>query len=542
MNPGTSGISGYAEQGSRSIFSFALSGKRFALLVVALGAVSLFAMYRAEFVLLHDDVSLYAEPARNIIEGRGLSTDIRWPMELPFLPRIDGKPARLYASYLGQPFFLWIPLKAFGLIDASILAFSSAFFLLTLLPLFILTKKFFGAVAARAACVIYVLYPPFVRVGYAGFSQVPFVFLALCGTVFLLGDNERAWKSLVPASVLFSMAGYFREEVYLLLVAGAIFLYLSRDGLSRWIRIAVIFAIFGLMNIPRYLYFYRHFGALGPPYGAANLYNFWSPFDNWIIQNIIDFPPLGEMLRSHSPDFARRTVLLLGQSLKYLFFDCGLLIAAAVPGVMSLWKKRDARKYYIPACVLIALNFLLYGVVVPLERYFHMIGVYLLPFAAYGIVVVAGRLREWKPRAPILFVLFIALLLPTVLSLANTERPAENSFKRETTLRAMDRLGRAAPEGAVLMTDIAPTLAWYTRHPTIALPRDLLITARLSAFGVSDDYFALSNWYYMRRSLFDPAYEKSYFDHVALDGRPYRGCFQGEAFRVCLYGPKSVGN
>jgi hypothetical protein len=515
----------------------------FVAFVALAGAAALFGFYAREFVCLNEDVAMHAEPARRLVEGRGLTTEAHWPMETPYLPKEDGARPTLYFSYLGQPYFLAVPMLFGARSDQAIMVFSSLVYLLAAWPLFLLTRRVFGPASAAVATMAYAVYPALVRVGYQGFHQTPFVLLALWGVYALVRCEKRPALGATIAGLLFSAGGYFREEAYLLLV-GAVFFWLMTYGPRRTLALSVLIAAaFLAAGAPKYVYFYSHFRAGAPPHGLIHLLNYWAPYDNWIVQNMTGVPSPAEMLRLHPQAFVDRAFKLLGWSLVWMGKNYWPLIVLGAAGLAAAWREASARRLALVLAAVTVMNIGLYGVVAPLERYFQIPAVYLLPLAACGAVALWRRLGRRAFFTPAVRKLVVGLAVVGVVALvavpfASPRQNAENALQRRSFRYHLERLRQALPADAPIITAMPAQLTWYLERPTLGLPRDLDTLRRLRGRGYERACVLLSDWYRARDDLFDPAYKQAYRERTPLDGLQFVGAFARIDGQASLWCPR----
>ena len=499
-----------------------------------------------DFVLVHRDVIFYADVTRNMIEGKGFTTDLRFPYELPFIPVRHGVLSRDFISYfaLGHPFLLWIPFKLTGISDYSIVWFSSLLFLLSMIPLFLLTRKFLGEVPALLACVAYLLDAWIVSIGTQGYTQVPFIFLILWGCYFFFRDDRRPIFSAVAAAFLFALASYFREESRIFLLAALLVLVFLRPGKKRFFIAAAMTVLFAACAVPVYLHRVKYFPAGSAPYSTMNWLNFLKPYDNFIVENMIDFPPLVATIKAHLFEFVSRSFKFFFLTAWNLIRFHPLILLSSVYGFIKARAVDKARELRIFIAVLTLILLGLYSLIYPLDRYPTLISVFLTPFAGFGLysaILALGRAGRWgKP------VLYASLLL-VCLYVAHwaiepqirTARPTANIAKRQFLLDAMHRIGTLVPEGSWVFTENPPLITWYARRPTIGLLRDTADYARLSKYGVNGRiYYLLGNWYESRMDLFDAAYRDSWNGAPLLGNRLLlRIDSEDPKFHARLFGP-----
>jgi hypothetical protein len=525
--------------------------KRYWFLFLALlGFEVCWGTFLRDFVMMHRDVIFYADVSRNMIEGHGFATDMRFPYELPFIPVRDGVLSRDFVSFfsLAHPFLLWVPFKLTGVSDYSIVWFSILLFLLALIPLFFLTRKFLGDIPALLSCVVYLLDPWNVSIGFQGYTQVPFILLILWGSFFFFQNGRRPDLSVAASAVLFTLASYFREESRFFLMAALIVLLFLRTGKRRFFHAALMIAVYAAGAVPVYLHRAKYFPAGPTPYSTLNFLNFLGPYDNWIIENLIDYPPLLATIKAHLLEFVLRSFKFLFLTVKNLVRFHPLILFSAAFGFSMTWRDKKVREFLVFIASLTLMLFGLYSLVLPLDRYPTLIAVFLTPFAGFGLYAAIGALSRTKRWGrPLIYAGLAAVFLwvahwaiePQIIR----TRPLANIEKRQFLTDAIARMGAFVPAGSWVITENPPLITWYMRRPTIGLFRDTADYSRLEGFGVRKPvFFLLGNWYEARKELFDPLYQASWDHGAPLLGNDLllRVDSEDPKFHVRLFGPDHI--
>ena len=501
--------------------------------ILLLGVVSLLSLYLREFVKCHHDVTIYAQAARNLADGKGLTTNLRYVFEVPMTPLVDGQLSWQYLRNLGQPFFLWAPIKLSGGSETSILIFSSLVFFLTLIPFYLITKKLSDPLTGVVACVLCLLDQWILRVGYQGFTQVPFLFFMTWCFYFFIRDERHDARSLCVSALLLGAASYFREDARYIAIAMIAYLVIILRGRTRLWKPILLYGIFFAATLPRSLYFLHYFGTTTTPYVSFLLLNFLEPYPSWIATSYLDLPSVKEIIVSYPLDLFERGLHFLWRSLwliPKLHTTTMFLTLLGLPVVM---RSKTQRNYAFLFIGILALFLAQHTLAIPQERYYMMPAFYFLPVAAIGIVtLVRESAARGKAQKQMIAVIIAAVALWHAHRIAepfyNTEMHEKNQSERADFLAVYEKLNQTIPKNAWVLSDKIVDVAWYVNRRVINLPVDMETLERLqNDYAVPrDSYFVLREWYKDRAGLFDKAYFESYSKHVPLAGREFMGALR----------------
>jgi len=508
-----------------------------------LGVCTCLSMYQQEYTYINFDVLPYLEAARNLIEGKGLTTDIRSPYELKYLPMEQGQVSRQNMRSIGPAFYFWLPLKISNMSEYAVLIWSSFFFLLTLIPMYGLTKKLFGPAAGVAACVLYLLNPAMVRMGYMGYSQVPFLFLVYWGFYFLfVPPLEAKWPSPAAGGIL-GLAAYFREDARYLVVLGVLYLIVAHRGKHRLQQPLLFVLTYLAATIPKTIYYMVYAKTTTSPTMALMLLNYVGAYGHWSATGYIDLPSVSEILHRYAGDLLRRTFNFSSQYLAILINQYTGILLLAFFGLVVAQREKEKQRfaYFIVAAVV--LFFAQYALIIPQDRYVATAGAWLAPLAGFALVeIIRDLYRKGSAERRMLYAIAILLAAYQLFILVDPYlkfySQGEKRAQREAFHSLIKQLDEQIPKGAYLIADRVYELAWYLRRPCMELPHDVETMNRLAKFGVPNDYYVvLSDWYYQRRRLYDPKFQTAWDQEAPLNGKPLLANIKTPYSQYLVFGP-----
>ena len=126
---------------------------------------------------------------------------------------------------------------------------SISFSVFTVIPIYYLSKKFFGTTLSLICCLIFVFEPRLIENSLLGLTEPIFIFLITCSLVLFLSDRE---KITYFAFWIIAFAAMIRYEAMILLIPfSIIFLFRFKNtGKKIILKYLIIILIFALLILP----------------------------------------------------------------------------------------------------------------------------------------------------------------------------------------------------------------------------------------------------------------------------------------------------
>ncbi len=368
----------------------------------------------------------YGEIAKNIIHGNGYSL---WYFKGDFLEhRFDPTEKPLPSAYMPPGYvFVLLPFELIGNdpLRNSLLGLAQILFsILTIVVLWIFTRKYFSEQSAMVAALVASVLPDF---AYSVVSTTPTILfqLTFLGLLWLLykSQEQTTVRMVVSMGLLSSFIVYLRSEFLLFVVAISVFLLLKRKTRDTAVLLSTILLCllpwivrnYGVFHefIPTTtsvgLNFFRGNNELGiGAWGDAQTANEITRLprnDNFeVFSNRMYLKHAEKFIKDHpaavlSGWLQKASDLWLvnvhdptGRSANLVqdLFSL-ILFVLFVVGLRKSWSGRHLYSYLFLGCwTLTAMVFFV------LPRYQTMMRIAVLPFAGYGIEVLWRKLRKSK--------------------------------------------------------------------------------------------------------------------------------------------------
>ncbi len=517
-------------------------------LFVFLGSLTCYSVYCRQFIVVNQDVEIYMEVARNLLEGKGFTTNYRAPFEIPFLPEQGGVLSKMNLRSLGHPLWLVPPMYFFANSEFAVLIYSTFFHLLTLVPLFLIARHIFDRRTALVACLLFVGSTHLAVIGLQGFTNVPFVLIVMWALYFVFVREHQPYASVIVAALLIGIGAYFREDVSYLKLIFLGYLIATSSGRQRWARPIIFWAIVYLATYPKLLYFQHFFGinsTLPAPHLSYTFLNELSDYPNWIAQSHFVLPEFQEIIQKYWFELILRAFSYFKTSLAFLFSQYAVIVVMGAIGALESLSNPRKRQYAIFAWLAMLGLLAQHTLSVPLPRYYHTPAIYLLPVAAWGLVSLYDRYANKNPVARrmtigVIAVLIAAAVLAILPPCFNKQQMKYNRRERDYFLKVMNLVQSAVPEDAWIVTDKVVDIAYYARRSSILLPvkKDML-DELVRDYHLPEDYYVmLGNFYYHRSHLYDPDFKKAVDQGLPIKGKPVVFMLNRKSYPIILFGPE----
>lgn len=196
------------------------------------------------YYLHFSDAAKFADVARNIFQGKGFGSDFAF-----FGGNVFGNLTQNLFPTSGilpvTPFSIAVFFKIFGINDFSVIATSFFYFLLTLIFVYLLSKKIFKT-RLIAFCSAFVVGFSYDLINYAtsGASESPFIFEIVSSIYFL--SLRRRWAT-ITGFVLMVVMYFTRTQAFIYIAALMLFYLLTRLKPNKAILYFVAIGVLGLL-------------------------------------------------------------------------------------------------------------------------------------------------------------------------------------------------------------------------------------------------------------------------------------------------------
>lgn len=391
--------------------------------------------------LSFSDGAKFALVAKNIFEGQGFTTTFSfW-----------GNP--LFATngipYL-VPYLMSIFFKIFGATDFGVKAFSTFFFILLIISVFLLGRKLFNNVAGILAALTIGFNHDFINYSQSGASETLFAFEIVFG-VYLL-SFKKLWVNILGFVVVIAM--YFSKPQAFIFMAGMILFWLiNRFDLKRGVFYFFGATIIGLFILP-----------LTPIIGRG-------------MQSILTYSPnsaVSDALRG-----APSSTLGLNDILKKVFYNLynfyklmpqilnPYLFALFIIGIFKKESNKLINTFKISSVFLLLITLLVTALTIPFFRYIHP-AVPLIYLLAIGTLV---SLFTNKIIVTSLVLFFAVGQTMGILFLdSRFEKNIHNFNKPPVYVVLAEKLKEDTKNSEIIVTNLDTWGSWYGSRKTVWFP------------------------------------------------------------------------
>ena len=400
-----------------------------------------------------------AQVARNLARGGGFTTNILRPGLYASLPRLTKPP-----DIVNPPLHVWLLARLPGMKRGTILStpdstvtnFSSFFYLLTALLLFLLERRLSGGQTLAIASLIYLFSVPMLHSAVSGTGET---LSAAMVTLLMLMISVDSNKSFLYSFVVGAVLGacYLTSYVFLVLLLPLIIHKNAVGEEGRFRHIAAMLVGLSAVSVP-WMVRNLHFGAnaliaqpfssifLGgerPPQGPAagggvylHMANYYGKLiNNYSASCVLGFFLISPVVQSHGQG--------IGRVKHFLWYGLGAVILFSLLGQGDT----EAMGAFLPGAILV------------------------------GSLTFQELIQRYRSDSPLvksrLTVLFIALnVLPFVSALMATPPSAAAYRWHENRLRTMADMHSRMHAGEILMTNAPEWMAYYGEFNTLPLPAD----------------------------------------------------------------------
>ncbi len=413
----------------------------------------------------------YASIARNIVNGKGITRNFVYPIDINFFEKL---PVPEFMHPPGYPLILAGFFKLFGVCDiAAVLPSYLSYFVLVIL-FFYFVKTYMDLRTALLATVILIFNKDILDVSIVALSEAVYtLFFFLFFMVFI---RAKSLRDIFLAGVLLGASHLIRENIYPFLIPLFATLYFYPD-LPRSKKM-IFFAIGILVPIiPNILRSYIDTGSPFFSYGKFVLMAFTKKFPGLSIYRDIQNPSLVDFLREATGQIFIKYLSNLVNTVKEIVshFNPFLLVFFILE--MFYWKiSPEWKRIKLLFIGLFAVQILFVCLFTATHRFFISFLPMMSMFASQGVLRVSNALAakakaHW--RKPILllspFAFLIFFIIPTAHLIVTSKGPPQLGFKIPQTFYLMPReeakklvsfLSDELKENKVVWTDLPEILEW----------------------------------------------------------------------------------
>jgi 4-amino-4-deoxy-L-arabinose transferase-like glycosyltransferase len=474
-----------------------------AALALLLGVTFVYPRQWTRGFLINDE-AWYAEPARNIAEGRGFVTETLYPM---FARDVASLPMDEPFKQAGFALVAAWTSRATGILnDQLFVAIAIVGLALTGAATWLLTSTLLQGRAAGAVVTVATIGNPVLLACWtAALPESIFTGLFLLGLWLLLG---RSAISRLASGLLLTISVYFKGFAVIYLPFALLFLMMERPG--RRVSQSLWFA--GGMGLAMGLAASVLPSAMGQVPSASSTYagsmllfetRGASPAVEGPFYDITPPAPFAYIL-GHPFDYGEKVARMVsrtkgiveelgGPSFGGLLLPILMFIAVAVIVDLASRVRRGRRSggarreegnrpaVRLLLAGLIAINFVFFWAGNFKARYFAHLFPLMLTAAVLELESLVPQARAWyrsAPRPLVAVAIGYFLVLPPAVGLWKAYRDPYAYLGRMLAVRWADYGEVAAtveanvPESEIVMTDMAHEISWYTGRPTVFFPGD----------------------------------------------------------------------
>jgi 4-amino-4-deoxy-L-arabinose transferase-like glycosyltransferase len=288
---------------------------------------------------------------------------------------------------------------------------SLLFGVLSVIPLYLLTRRLFGWKAGLASGLAFAAWGMHIQMSTTAASEAFALFLVLSVlALFARGREESRFSPLFFAAILLNLACATRYDVWLLMPL--LCLLLLFGGQDRWASVTRA-VLFGLLCLPfPLLWMQGNELASGNPFQAVSYIEAFHR--SWVHSGVGYYGELGYRLHNLGfwPAMALSTL-------------SPLVGALAMVGLVHVWRRRPEHRWLVWVVVAPTAYFTFRGAVLldfaPLGRFTVNQLATLLPFVAVGFGVIALRVSQPVRHGLVGATALLAVAVPTWMGLVTME-------------------------------------------------------------------------------------------------------------------------
>lgn len=437
------------------------------VIITSVVFVFLYSRFVASNFLTFSDGAKFAIIARNLIAGRGFTSNFSF-YSSDLLTRTTDVFSASGVPYL-VPFAISVFFRVFGVSDFSVLLFSEVFFVLLVLATFLLARRLYGSLVGVISAIAVASSQSLLNYATSGASEIIYTFLVVIGA-YLIYLNKKWTDYLFFISLIL---------IYLTKPQGIVFIgvllllwFLLRFSWKKGLSYFGIL-IFGILILDRLILYPLSFKY--PVY----------PIVTRGVQALLQYSPttaVSDALRGQQAD-----VVGLAQIGKKVFYNLynfyKLLPEIASPYLWGLFaiglliksKEKEKNLFRLFSLLGVVGTFLLAALTIPFYRYLHPVIPFVFILASLTLVWVVRNLFSGRR-----IVIFISLVLIAFFVTGQTlgkifldsrfVRNTHNVDKAPVYVELSYLLRDNTKAGQVIVTNLDTWGSWYGERKTVWFP------------------------------------------------------------------------
>ena len=425
----------------------------FFIILLSLGLILLFNMISETGYIQFSDGAKFADIGRNILNGKGYTSNFSF-YNLATLNIDEFVDISRWVPPV-MPLVIAGFFKIFGILDLSVIATSSFFYLLLVLTSYLLGKRFFGNLAGLLAGMAVAFNPNFLEYATSGASETLFAFEIVLAAYLIVLRKKPA----NIAAFLVLMLMYFTKVQAIIYISGLVFLFLLinfslKRALGYFSAIFILgLALFlvvskqGLFAITQHLPGVASSDALR---GAVQEVTISGLFKK-VFYNIYNFYRL-------LPEIASPYMWTL-----------------FVVGLFKWGKDRAENSLKIATIFMVTLTFLVTALTIPLFRYLHPVIPLVYLFAVATLVWIVGQIVKDRKKIAIIssvliFLFVVGQTLGVIFLDSRFKAKTVNKGKPPVYVVLSKILNENTDPENVIVTNLDTWGSWYGERRTVWYP------------------------------------------------------------------------
>lgn len=420
----------------------------------------------------YPDAFQYASIARNLINRAGYLVNMTTPFNVAHMGD------DLFYPVMSAPLFpiiIFIFYKIFGVREVIPVVISGIFFILSIIPVYLISNKLFGKTAAVIISVAFIVNPTILEFSILGITELTFVFFVLFSFLFLILylKNNDCFYYCFLSGVSLGVASLARVNgmVFALLMAGLLFF---KIGVNKNKTVFLFILGISLMQIPSIIlhvyykyptfsgrYFMYGAGVDTRQYPALTIMRMLNPLNSW--QYICIYPI--DYVKKYISNIIFYCRNIMGMI--YPLFSLGFIF-----GLLNI-KKNIAGNILLIIALLISFHILLLSYSYALIRYF-VIFIPLVIILGLGVLFdyyrgMTNRIIKKVALFLIMLFLFNYIYYSCINILGNLPN-SHVSFESVNQQKAIGEfIKNNTGEYDIIATDYL-SIMWYGDRKTLFLP------------------------------------------------------------------------
>lgn len=414
------------------------------------------------------DAAIYANVARNIIQGKGATVDSTLPLLLTYYPPSPGP--------WPSPYPLLFPLTvAFSFLIFGISEFSSAlinglFFVAALPLIYLLAEKFFNKKVAVVSSLWYIFNPNLLYFSISGMTESLFIFL-MTASIYLLFLEKNSFLFLSGVLIGLSFSTRFQGFLVLPIILG--FVWFKKRRLLPLICLFIGFVSVTILSkfiLP----------PIAEDYVSLNNHHLWTS----IAEDSVFKNGVGRVIEPITFQLIRTNLKLVIKKVVFnLYYLAQGLLTSTTPSLVVLY----ILSFFAPFSQKIRQFRLLTISLLLILAFFHLITIfnfrYLHPLLPLIIIIAAAAflsfLEKFNPKKLFPYTAiftFFFIIIPCFTS-PGWGTSIQRALARPRKPTIISILGKIAkdntPPEAIIVSNEFAHLAWYGERKTIQWPANL---------------------------------------------------------------------